>query len=223
MAKFLLVEDDTEMANQLKDAFALRNLALEVAFNGEDALQLLQNFNYDLILLDWNLPGMSGLDVCKKYRAAAGTCFIIFLTALKDIDSKESALAAGGDDYIVKPFELREVLARIQSVMRRSLDIRMEALKVRELSFDTQTRLVKIGDNELQLTRKEASLLEYLMRNVNRPFNAQQLLAAVWPSDTDADVSTVRTWMRNLRVKLGTLGMEDFIKTIPAIGYVIEA
>lgn len=223
MAKFLLVEDDPEIANQLKEAFELRNLPLETAFSGEDALQLLKNFNFDLILLDWNLPGMTGLDVCKKYRADGGTCFIIFLTALKDIDSKESALAAGGDDYIVKPFEVREILARIQSFMRRSLDIRMEALKVKDLSFDTQTRTVRIGEKEMQLTRKEASLLEYLMRNVNRPFNAQQLLGAVWPSDTEADVTTVRTWMRNLRVKLGTLGMEDFIRTVPAIGYVIEA
>jgi OmpR-family two-component system manganese-sensing response regulator len=223
MAKFLLVEDDVEIANQVKDAFALRNLPLEIAFNGEDALQLLHSFNFDLILLDWNLPGISGLDVCKKYRAGGGNSFIIFLTAIKDIDSKESALAGGGDDYIVKPFEIREILARIQSIMRRSLDIRMEALSVRGLSFDAQTRVVKAGDTELQLTRKEANLLEYLMRNVNRPFNAQQLLSAVWPSDTDADVTTVRTWMRNLRVKLGTLGMEDFIKTVPAVGYVIEA
>lgn len=222
MSKFLLVDDDVELGLRLKDYFLQKSINLEIAVSGEDAIQLLTAFDFDLILLDWMLPGVTGLDLCRYYRNHGGQTHIIFLTGEGDIDNKEKALQSGGDDYIVKPFDLRELSARIGSVLRRSINIINEAITIRGVTLDTQNRTLTTPLTALKLTPKEAMMMEYLMRHRNRPFSAGKLLSAIWPSETDVSVGTVRTAMHNLRQKLASAGQEFFIKSIANSGYVIE-
>ncbi len=162
------------------------------------------------------------LDLCRHYRNHGGQTHIIFLTGEGDIDNKEKALQSGGDDYIVKPFDVRELSARIGSMLRRSINIINEAIKIRGVTLDTQNRTLTTPLTVLKLTPKEAMMMEYLMRHRNRPFSAGKLLSAIWPSETDVSVGTVRTPMHNLRQKLASAGQEFFIKSIANSGYVIE-
>jgi DNA-binding response OmpR family regulator len=222
MAKILLVDDDHLIASLLEPMFEREGHVFEVATTGEDGLQMMKAFEFDVILLDWSLPGMSGLEVCQQYRRGGGSTYIIFLTGQHDINSREGGLDAGGDDYITKPFEFRELAARIRSVLRRPAGLLPTELLIDDLRLDPKSRTVTVGEKSVHLMPKESALLEYLMRHPNTNFDSQALLDAVWPSDSEASKETVRTWMRNLRQKLLTLGKEDFVKTKLGSGYIIE-
>lgn len=222
MAKILLVEDDVQLASKLKDWFAQDGHLLEVALNGEDALQLFSGFTYEILLLDWTLPGISGLDVCKSYRKSGGLANIIFLTGRGDIADKEEALNYGADDYVTKPFDIRELAARVRSVLRRPYSLLPNELKVSGLVLDLKLNTIKCSDKEEHLTNKEVTLLEFLMRNPNRIYSSQELAKLLWPADNDTTAETVRSWMRNLRTKIGSVTDKQIIKTIPKSGYLIE-
>jgi OmpR-family two-component system manganese-sensing response regulator len=222
MAKFLLVEDDPELADTVQTFLRAAGHIVEHTARGEEALQFLTNFKYDLIILDWGLPGLSGSDVCKRFRQTGATTPIIFTTGRDDIQSKEDGLDMGGDDYIVKPYQMRELSARIRSIMRRPAELLPADIRMDDVALNTQTRVLTVKGQEIQLAPKESALLEYLMRHPNQPCAAQTLLEAVWRSDRDASIETVRTWISNLRTKLAGAGKDDFIKTIKASGYVIE-
>jgi len=222
LAKILLVEDDVQLASKLKDWFAQDGHLLEVAVNGEDALQLLSGFTYEILLLDWTLPGISGLDVCKSYRQSGGLANIIFLTGRGDIGDKEEALNYGADDYVTKPFDIRELAARVRSVLRRPYSLLPNELKVNGLVLDLKLNTIKCSDKEEHLTNKEVTLLEFLMRNPNRIYSSQELAKLLWPADNDTTAETVRSWMRNLRTKIGSVTDNQIIKTIPKSGYLIE-
>ena len=202
MSKFLLIDDDLDLGHRLKDWFAAKSITLEVAVNGADGLQLLSAYQYDLILLDWQLPDTTGLEICKKYRRDGGKTHIIFLTGEGSIDNKEDGLMAGGDDYIVKPFDIRELYARVHSVLRRNLDTIPEKLEIQGVVLDAQARCIQVDAATIALTPRECAVLEYLMRHANRPYTAQRLLAAIWPSDAEVSEGTVRTCVLNLRKKL---------------------
>lgn len=223
LAKFLLIEDDMELVAVLMAWFAATGHLIEHAQSGEDGLQLLTNFKYDLIILDWNLPGISGRDVCKTFREQDRNTPIIFTTGRGDIGSKEEGFELGGNDYLVKPYDVRELAARIGGLLRRPARMLPSELRIGDLILDTQRRTLIISARQIHLMPKESALLEYLMRHPNSPHGAQALLDSVWPSERDASVNTVRTWMRNLRVKLADAGKEDLIKTIPGSGYIIES
>jgi DNA-binding response OmpR family regulator len=222
MAKILLIEDDIELAERLKDWFTLENFMLESVATGHDALQMLSNFKFDVVVLDWGLPDITGLEVCKRYRSTGGRTPIIFLTGKGEIDSKEQGLDSGADDYLVKPFDVRELSARIRSILRRPPEMLPTELVMRGVSLELETRTMVAGDRRVHLMPKECSLLEFLMRHPNRTFSAKALLDAVWPSESDASEETVRTCMKTLRQKLNKAGREDLIKTVLGSGYVIE-
>lgn len=222
MAKLLVVEDDAQLANQVVDWLAGQGYQVEKASNGEDALQLISNFKYDVLLLDWNLPGMSGLELLKRHRQAGGMSLALFITGKGDIDSKEKGLEIGADDYLVKPFDMRELSARLKTIMRRPQFILPDELRIGDVMLNPSLHKLKIGEQDIRLMPKESALLEYLMRHPNRVYSSKDLLDAVWPSEKEATTDTVRSWMRNLRKKLGTAQREDFVKTIPSSGYVIE-
>lgn len=222
MPKFLLVDDDAELCSNLKEWFRDKSIDLETASNGADALQLLKAYSYELILLDWHLPDMTGLAICKRYRESGGDTHIIFLTGNADIDCKEAGLFSGGDDYIVKPFDVRELYARVRSVLRRSLEQIPPELQIQGLVLNPDQRRITVGDRQIRLTPKECAILEHLMRHANRPFSASRLLATIWPSEADVSEGTVRTSVLNLRRKLAELGKGDLIKLVVNSGYVIE-
>jgi DNA-binding response OmpR family regulator len=223
LSKFLLVEDDPNLSQALIEWFSAGGHLVEHVTTGEDALQLLQNFKYEVIMLDWELPGISGLEVCKRFRNDGGRTYVIFVTGKGDIASKEDALALGGDDYVVKPFDVRELSARIRSVLRRPLELLPKDLELDGMVLNPELRSLVFKEQRIHLMPKESKLLEYLMRHPNTPCAAQDLLSAVWPSDASATTDTVRTWMKNLRAKLAEIGKEELIKTIPRAGYVIES
>jgi len=222
VGKYLLVDDDLVLGAKVQESFAAHGLDLEWVTSGGDALQMLANYEYELILLDWNLPDMTGLVICQQYRKGRGEAYIIFLTGESDLENKEKALDSGGDDYLVKPFDFRELFARMRSVMRRALVLKEEEIRIGEVAFHIEQRTVTANGEKVQLTSKESAMLEILMRHPDRPYNAQRLMSAAWPSDSEASVDTVRTWMKLLRQKLARLGKADFIKTVVGAGYVIE-
>ncbi|MBU6454846.1 MAG: response regulator transcription factor [Cyanobacteria bacterium REEB67] len=222
MAKILLVDDDIVLGDALKEAFTAEKLALEVVTSAEDALQLLRHYQFDVLLFDWNLPGMSGVELCRKYRHNGGLNFIIFLTSEGQIERKEEALDSGGDDYLVKPFDKRELFARIRSALRRSRDRIDEVMTIGDVSLTPTSRLLKVGAKELQLTPRESSILEFLMRNKNRPYSAARLLTSIWPSDSEVSADNVRVLVANLRQKLALAERKDFVKTVHNSGYVVE-
>jgi DNA-binding response OmpR family regulator len=220
--KFLLVEDDLALAHVLKEWFSAAGHIVEHVTSGEDALQMLSGFKFDLVLLDWGLPGMPGIEVCTRFRKSGGQTYIIFITGKGEINCKEEALGLGGDDYVVKPFDIRELSARVRSVLRRPMELLSQDLSIDDVELKPDKRILTVGDRQIHLMPKESKLLEYLMRHPNRPCHAQVLLDSVWPSEAEATIDTIRTWMKNLRAKLAELGKEEFIKTIPRAGYMIE-
>lgn len=223
VAKILIIDDDMELAANLVDWFSMEGHVAESVHTGEDGLQMLGAYEYDVILLDWNLPGISGLEVCRQYRKAGGSSIVIFLTGLGEITNKEQGLDAGGDDYQVKPFNIRELSARVRSVLRRAHGPIVMELRIGDVLLEPDSRTVKVGEVPVHLMPKESALLEYLMRHPNRAFNTQALLNAVWPSDSGVSPETVRTFMKTLRQKLSSAGRDELIKTVPGAGYVIES
>jgi DNA-binding response OmpR family regulator len=165
---------------------------------------------------------MSGHDVCRIFRERGGQTPIIFLTGKEHVTFLETALDSGADDYMVKPFEVRELFARIKTLLRRRAGTYSAELKIGNLILKPETNLLMTSQSEIRLRVKETALLEYLMRHPNRTFNAQQLLNAVWPSDSEGSTNSVRTWMNLLRRKLEGIGQTDLIKTVSGSGYMIE-
>jgi len=222
MAKILLVEDDTDLTNRVRDWFTAEGHTFESVTTGEDALQLLAHFSYDVILLDWNLPGLSGLDVCKRFRQTGGAGSVIFLTGMADVSNKEQGLDMGADDYLTKPFELRELAARIRSLLRRPAGYLKEELTIGNKTLDVKAKTLLVSTESIQLTPTECALLEYLMRHPNRTFGAKDLLKSVWASDREATTDTVRSWIRKLRTKLESAGQRSFVQTVSRSGYMVK-
>lgn len=222
MAKILLVEDDPELAERLRDWFGLENHVVELIDNGEDALQMLENYTFDVIILDWGLPGILGPEVCQRYRKSGGVTPILFLTGKGDVLSRVAGLDLGADDYVSKPFDVKELSARVRSLVRRPPQFAAPDLSVGEVLLHVGSRTVNVGELSVQLMRKECAILEYLMRHPDRHYSAKQLLESVWPSDTEASEDTVRTCIKTLRRQLGALGKRDYIKTELGSGYYVQ-
>lgn len=184
MAKILIVEDDVLISKAVCEWITAEKHLVETAATGEDALQLLQNFEYDVVLLDWQLPGISGVDVCGRYREGGGKAWVIFLTGKSSVEAKVEGLDVGADDYLTKPFSMHELLARIRSALRRSDSHFQAELKIGDVFLNLATRTCSVRDVSLHLMPKEAALLEFLMRNPDRQFSTKKLLDAVWPSDS---------------------------------------
>jgi two-component system OmpR family response regulator len=223
MAKILYVEDDPTIADGVQQWLEHEGHTVEIAKTAEDAVQLCRNFDFDLLLLDRTLPGMSGLEFCRKYREMDGTAWVIFLTAMSGLEDRVTGLDAGADDYLVKPFAYQEVAARVRSALRRSGGKNFQAnLELGGLELNILTRTITTSAGSLHLMPKESALLEYLMRNPTTTSSSKKLLSAVWPSEAEVSEGTVRSFMLSLRKKLDSLGKGDFIKTVAKSGYVLE-
>ncbi|MBS2011053.1 MAG: response regulator transcription factor [Cyanobacteria bacterium SZAS TMP-1] len=222
MAKLLIVDDDPEIGKSLDAYLSNHGYTLEMCPGGQDAQQLLTGFKYDLIVLDWNLPGVNGDKICRDYRAQGGQAPIIFLTGNDQIDFLETALEAGADDYMVKPFNVRELHARIKTLLRRRTGTFQQQLEMDGLVLDPEKGVVTVGASSVRLRAKEVALLEYLMRNSGKVFSSQMLFEAVWPSDTEGTSEAVRTWINFLRQKLAQVGKAHILKTILGSGYTIN-
>jgi OmpR-family two-component system manganese-sensing response regulator len=219
MPKILLVEDNEENALFLKELLQGERYMVDHIDDGQEALLQLQCTEYDLLILDWQLPKVSGIEICRQYRASGGIAPVIMLTGkLTDVD-KETGLDAGADDYLTKPYSLKELLARLRALLRR-VSLQQEVkLVVADVEMDAANFIVTKGGVEIPLLPKEFALLEFFMRNTNRVFSSEALLQRVWDTDSEASTNALRSAMRRLRQKLGEDGDNSIIENIHGVGY----
>jgi DNA-binding response OmpR family regulator len=202
MAKILVIEDDKQVGTVICDVLNNQNYLTDWALSIADARHFLKVSSYDMLLLDWELPDGSGVDLCRELRRNNNTVPIMMLTGRSSVNDKATGLDIGADDYLTKPFELPEMLARIRSLMRRLWRDKGEKLKFGPLEMDLQTRQVFRQSTELKLLRKEFDLLELLMRNQSTCFSTEMLLQRLWGGDTDAGADAVFQCVRRLRRRL---------------------
>ena len=211
-----------ELAAKLKLHLS-NDYVVDVAHLGEDALQLLRYSSFDLIVLDWSLPDITGLQICKRFRSSGGKTPVLILTGMDDVEHKELGLDSGADDYLTKPFQMRELAARLRSLIRRSSGANDNQLTVSGIELRKTIRLVVAGSKSVRLTQKECGLFEFFIRHPNTYFSASDLRSNVWPADSESEDQTVRTIIKNLRQKLDQVGHPDLIKTVLGSGYILES
>jgi DNA-binding response OmpR family regulator len=222
--RILLVEDETSIANFLHEGLTEEGFAVDVADNGKKGLQLaLDNISeYDVILLDWMLPGLNGIEICRSIRKENKTVPIIFLTAKDTVDEAVFGLEAGANDYIRKPFSFEELLARIRVLMRKNENETVVfTVGNIELNIDKHT-LTKNG-KPIDLTQKEFALFEYLLRNKGKVSRRTRIIEKVWDIHFDYDTSVIDVYINALRKKLDEPGKTSVITTLRGIGYKIES
>lgn len=220
--KILVVEDEFSINDTL--SFALKREGYEVVsvFNGKDALQNITWFSPDLVLLDVMLPDIDGFDICKKI---SDSTFVIFLTARDDIFDKILGMEIGGDDYITKPFEIREVIARIKAIFRRINKLDNEIVNEKndiDIQINIENRTIVKGGQSIVLKRKEFDLLVFLYKNRNKVFSREELLSKIWSFDFMGDSRTVDVHIRRLRAKLNEDKDNSIIETVFGVGYLMR-
>lgn len=223
--RVLIVEDDDRIAKPLAEDLRHQHHAIEIASDGVEGWEYAQAIEYDLILLDLMLPKLDGISLCKKLRAARSPALILMLTAKDTTSDKIIGLDAGADDYLIKPFEIEELAARIRALSRRSLETKPPVLSYGKLQLDSATREVTYSGKVLTLTPKEYMILELFLRNPNRVFSRSAILEKLWELDKaiETEDRTVRTHITNLRRKLKAAGMSaDFLETVYGIGYCLR-
>ncbi len=221
-ARVLIVEDDDEIAQVLQRSLRLEGYETRIAGDGEAALDAAGEFVPDLVVLDLGLPKLDGMEVAQRLRSADDVP-ILMLTARDELDSRVAGLDAGADDYLVKPFERQELLARMRALLRRRPPRGSASLVVADLSLNPDTHEVRRGDREVELTQREFELLEYLMRNERIVVPRQRLLEDVWGYDPFATTNTIEVFVSNLRRKLEADGEPRLLHTIRGAGYVLRA
>jgi DNA-binding response OmpR family regulator len=222
LAKVLIVEDDARMSKELARWLSGDGHTVDSAATGQDALQMLTNYSFDIAVLDLGLPDMDGSEVLRKHRAAGGRTPIIILTGVHDSGSKTRGLDSGADDYVVKPYDPEELSARIRSVLRRTSNVLSDSLTIGDVTLNMRDQLVLVNNVDAQVTKREYAILEYLMRHPNRCFSSQELIDAVWPTDTESSEDAVRACMKRLRRKLAGDDQECIVTTIPGAGYTVR-
>jgi len=218
--RLLVVEDEKDVANALHIGLSRDGYAVDVVENGNKALEALAVNDYDLLVLDLNLPDMDGLDICRLAREKHPPLLILILTARGKRKDIVTGLNNGADDYLIKPFHLQELLARIRALLRRDLRSRKPILRIREISLDPVEKVVWKSDRRIQLTRKEFGILEYLMRHPNEVISQEELLEHVWGTMTNVFSNTVRVHIQSLREKLeDDSTTPNYIETVIGTGY----
>lgn len=223
MAKILLVEDEPDLADTIVEWLADEHNLIEVEGNGAAALPKLAATEYDLAILDVMLPGLDGLSICRALRQSGSAIPIIMLTARTSIDAKESGLDAGADDYLTKPFQLRELSARIRALLRRPRTAPQMTLQLSDICLDRRSCTVTKSGKQIRLLPKELALLELFMRNVGQVISIDTLLDRVWGTDCSIVAETVRTNIKTLRKKIDPDSGGSYIQTVHGLGYKMES
>lgn len=221
MAKLLIVEDDFNLADSVTELLKGEGHMVEHAASGADALTLLAVSEYDLIVLDLGLPDKDGVDILKTYRHRGGEGKVIILTGRGKIEEKELGLDSGADDYLTKPFHVKELAARVRALLRRPEGVQANVLKAADYELNAKTFTFTKDGVEIPLTKREFALLEFLMRHPNQVFSAEAIIARVWQSDTEASTDAVKVYVNRLRNKLGDK-LQAEIKTVYGVGYKFE-
>jgi OmpR-family two-component system manganese-sensing response regulator len=220
MSKILVVEDEADIAEEIRKSLCREQHQVEMAADGQAAMDMLAADSFDLIVLDWMLPNHSGIEICKWYRESGASTPILMLTARGDLEDKEIGLDSGADDYLTKPFQLREFLARIRALLRRGT-VPSHLVTCGSLEMDLQARKVTRNGEEIKLEPKEFNLLEFLIHHANQAFKAEALVERVWEAG-DVSPDAVRVYIRNLRKKLDVPGEQSIISTVHGAGYRVD-
>jgi DNA-binding response OmpR family regulator len=219
--RILIIEDEPGIAGFLKEGLEEEYFAVDVAGDGRKGVELALTSDYDLLLVDWMIPGISGIEVCRRLRKEGVETPVIFLTAKDTIEDVVFGLDAGANDYIRKPFEFEELLARIRVQLRRR-GSEGGPLASGLLSVDPATHEARYGSTGLALTPKEFALLEFLLRNKGKVCTRSRIIEHVWDMHFDSDTSVIDVYINFLRKKLDAAGCRNLIQTIRGVGYIIR-
>jgi two-component system, OmpR family, response regulator len=221
--RILVVDDEPSIVDAVATALRYEGFDVEEAVNGRDAIAAVARFEPDLVVLDWMLPDIEGIEVGRRLRDRGFKTAILFLTAKEAVENKVEALRAGGDDYVTKPFSLAELVARVQAILRRTTsDLPGDVLRFGDLSLDESRHEVSRADVMLELTATEFNLLRFFMLNPRRVLSKGQILQHVWRYDFGGNTNVVETYVSYLRRKLDATG-PPIIRTVRQAGYMLDA
>ena len=221
-AHILLVEDEVKLARFIELELSSDGYQVTVAHDGMSGLSVARETPPDLAILDWMLPGLTGVELCRRLRTTGNKMPIILLTARDEVSDRVQGLDAGADDYMVKPFSIEELLARIRAHLRRTEETETEILRFEDLSLNRLTREVHRGTRLIELTAKEFDLLEYLMNHPRQVYTRDQILEKVWGYDFMGDSNIIEVYIRYLRLKLEEQGEKRLIQTVRGVGYALR-
>ncbi len=221
----LIVEDEQKIADTLKTGLGENGYTVDVAYDGKIGLKLFELYPFDLVVLDLNLPGINGYDLCKLIRSKNQEIPIIMLTALSSLNDKIEGYDAGADDYIIKPFEFKELLMKIRVLLKRSMNQTIPTgniLRAADLEMNLESKKVQRGDTVINLTAKEFQLLEYLMRNKNRVVSRVDISMNVWDIDFDTNTNVIDVYINYIRNKVDKQFETKLINTHVGMGYILK-
>lgn len=218
----LLVEDEIKLARFLELELSSEGYQISVAHDGLTGLTLARESPPDLAILDWMLPGLSGVEICRRLRTTGNTMPVILLTAKDEVSDRVVGLDAGADDYVVKPFSIEELLARVRAHLRRTQEQEQDVLQFEDLRLNRRTREVFRAKRAIELTAKEFDLLEYLLTHPRQVFTRDQILEHVWGYDFMGDSNIIEVYIRYLRLKLEEKREKRLIHTVRGVGYALR-
>ena len=219
--RILIIEDDEAIVRVLRRSLAYEGYTVDAATDGESGLALARDAHPDLVVLDWMLPGMDGLEVCQRLRGG-GNIPILMLTAKDTVQDRVQGLDAGADDYMVKPFQLDELLARVRALLRRTQPERIPVLSFSDMTLDTSTRQAMRKGRAISLTAKEYDLLELFLRHPRQVLTREMIFDRVWGYDFGGESNVLDVYIRYLRQKLELEGESRLIHTVRGVGYVMR-
>ena len=219
--RLLLIEDEEKVSRFIVKGLMAERFAVDVAAEGDRGLELARTYNYDLIILDLMLPGLSGTEVLRLVRRQNERVPVLVLTARDTITDKVRHFEIGADDYLTKPFAFAELLVRVKALLRRGAISRPNTLRVADLEIDRLTQQVRRGGQRIELTGKEYSLLEYLMTNAGRVLSRTMIIEHVWDQSFDGATNIVDVYVRHLRNKIDEPFERKLIRTVRGVGYAI--
>lgn len=223
MAKILLVEDDELLTDQIASYLTAKHHNVETCDDGLEAKELIDCYAFDLIIIDWGLPRLSGIEIIRAFRMKGGVTPVLMLTGRDTVDEKETGFDAGADDYLTKPFDSRELYARTQALLRRPAQFQGDVLECAGIRIKTAEHSAYFRETALSLQPKEFQLLEFLLRHKGKAVRSKDLLDHVWSSDSDVTSETLYTYVRALRKKIQEAGGEsNTIATVHGVGYTIR-
>ncbi|MEC4816484.1 MAG: two-component system response regulator RppA [Scytonema sp. PMC 1069.18] len=221
--RILVVDDEIELTDPLSRVLKREGYSVDAVYDGASGSQLAQDGSYDLLILDWMLPGKTGLEICQELRVLGKTTPVLFLTAKDTLDDRVQGLDAGADDYLVKPFELRELLARVRALLRRSssqsLLTTTQRLTVADLELDIENQLAYRAGRIIELSEKESQLLQYFMEHSRQLLTHAQILQHLWQDDEQPSSNVIAALVRLLRRKIEQTGDTQLIHTVYGKGY----
>ena len=220
--RILVVEDERKTASFIRKALQTEGFAVDVCHAGDEGLAAVQTTPFDLLVLDIMLPGRDGLSVLSRMRELKLSTPVLLLSARGEVNERVAGLNAGADDYLPKPFELAELIARVRALTRRNGESKATVLRVADLRLDTLTRLARRGDTEIQLTAREYRLLEFLMRSAGRLCGRMMIIEKVWDYDFDPGTNLVDVYIRRLREKIDAPFEPKLLHTVRGAGYLLK-